>query len=128
VVLGLETTLSAEANRDLVERIDSPAVGIYHDVGNPLGFDDDPAEMVRKYGESMAQLHFKDQDDDGEWAMLGQGNVDFEAVTEAVAEIDYDGWIVVETKGPETDLFAEARKNLEFARAAFQSTGTGEAG
>jgi sugar phosphate isomerase/epimerase len=80
VTLALENRLSAEENLDLLTRIDSAAVGVYHDTGNPLSWGDDPAAMIGAYGEAMTRLHVKDLGPDDGWTMLGDGGVDFDAV------------------------------------------------
>jgi sugar phosphate isomerase/epimerase len=46
---------------------------------------------------------------------LGEGRVDFQATSEAIKEIDYEGWFVLETPAG-VDSFASAKKNLEFTK------------
>jgi sugar phosphate isomerase/epimerase len=119
VTLALENTLSAAKNQELLDAIDSPSVGCYYDVGNSHSFGNDPAAEIRDLGEDVARIHFKDRSRDAESFMLGEGPVDFDAVREAIDDIGYDDWIVLETPAPE-DPVEDARKNLAFARSVFE--------
>ena len=38
----------------------------------------------------------KDMFEDGTWAQMGKGSVDFEGITSFLFEIGYNGWIIVE--------------------------------
>jgi len=65
----------------------------------------DPVEVFRTYGRRIVHMHFKDFDPNqpgwrgrrGRFAPVGQGTVDFPALVSILRELDYDGWIVVET-------------------------------
>lgn len=113
VTLALETSLPAAENRELLDEIDSDAAGIYYDVCNTTGFGYDPAEELRALGDAVTRVHFKDGE--GGDAMLGEGAVDFDAVADALADIGYDDWIVLETSY-EDDPVAAMETNLAFAR------------
>ncbi len=52
-------------------------------------------------------------------AYLDEDRPYFEAVTAALKEIGYGGWIVLETSSPSKDAVADARRNGEFVRALF---------
>lgn len=114
VTLALETTLSGADDRDLLERIDSPAVGAYYDVGNAITYGHDPVEDVLALGEHVVRVHFKDREA-GEGHRIGEGAVDFEACVDALEDVGYDDWIVLETASPD-DPLADAATNLERAR------------
>jgi len=111
VILGLENTLSAKQNIEIIERAKSDSVRVYYDVRNSTdnGYDV-PAEL-RFLGDRICQIHFKDGKD-----YLGEGKVAMPPVAEALAEIEYDGWIVLETSSPSKDRIADFRKNAEFVR------------
>lgn len=118
VVLALENTLSAEANSALLEAIGSSAVKVYFDVSNAMWWGHDSPSEIRRLGAAMAQVHFKDGKGGHSNAMLGQGHVDYPAVVQALRDVGYAGWIVLESAAPH-DPIADARTNLAFARACF---------
>ncbi|MBD3291322.1 MAG: TIM barrel protein [Armatimonadia bacterium] len=118
VTLALEGTIDADTFLRMVDAIDSEAIGIYYDVGNALRFGHDgPAELRQLDAEGLlTQIHIKDMTFDHRNMPLGDGDVDWDAVGEALREISYDGYLVLET--PSSD---EPRKDyaewLEFTRS-----------
>jgi len=112
VILDLETTFSADDLVMILDRVDSPALKVYHDTGNTMSRGQDPAEELLKLGhDGVGMIHGKDTDRQ----MLGDGRVDFDAVDAAMREIAYDGYIVLETPVGE-DANADNAQNLAFIR------------
>jgi sugar phosphate isomerase/epimerase len=111
VVLGLENWLSAKQNLEILDRIDSDAVGVWYDVGNSThkGYDV-PAE-IRMLKGRFCMIHFKDGPN-----YLGEGKVKMEPIAEALKAIDYQGWIVLETSCPSNDAEADCKRNATFVR------------
>jgi len=99
VTLALEGTVHVATWLRMIEAIDSDAVGVYYDVGNALRFGlDGPAELRRLDNEGLlSQIHIKDMTREHENRPLGEGDVDWESVGEALREISYDGYLVLET-------------------------------
>ncbi len=114
VILGIENTLSARQNAEILERIGHESVRVYYDVGNSAfnGYDV-PAE-IRFLKERIASFHFKDGRN-----YLGEGKIRFEPIAAAIQEIGYRGWIVMETSNPSKDRVADARRNAAFIRKLF---------
>jgi sugar phosphate isomerase/epimerase len=114
VILGIENTLSARQNAEILERIDHPSVRVYYDVGNShnMGYDV-PAE-IRFLKERIAIFHFKDGRN-----YLGEGKIRYAPIAAAIKEIGYRGWIVMETSNPSGDRVADAKRNAEFIRKLF---------
>lgn len=52
----------------------------------------DVAGLIRRFGASIDNFHIKDIAD-GEWAVLGDGEIDFGPVFQAIHDIGYDGWV-----------------------------------
>jgi len=77
------------------------------------GFDN--AYAIRELGGYISAIHIKDRViGDGE-RRLGEGDVDFENVRDALAEIGYDQVLTLETPIMD-DPEMEARKNLAFIK------------
>lgn len=113
ITLGLENTLSAEHNLEIVGKVNAPAVQVYYDIANSFGGGYDVPKEIRMLGKKMAQIHFKERG-----CLLGQGKIDMAAIRDAMVDIGYEGWIVLETPRP---LGAEisAAYNTGFIRALF---------
>jgi sugar phosphate isomerase/epimerase len=111
VALGLENTLSARDNLSIIGRVGSSAVQVYYDVRNSTdgGFDV-PAEL-RMLDKRICQIHFKDGIN-----YLGEGDVKMPPIAEALKEIKYDRWIVLETSIPSKNRDADFKRNAEFVR------------
>jgi len=106
--IGLENVwnmflLSPLEMRDFVDKINSPYVGVYFDVGNVVatGF---PEQWIRILGKRIRKVHFKDYrisagGIDG-FVDLLSGDVNWPAVMEAFKEIGYDDWATAEMIPP----------------------------
>ena len=115
VTLGVESTLSAAEHLALLEQVGSPAVRVYYDVANAMWWGHDGPSEIRRLGGAIVQIHFKDGRASYGDAMLGEGRVDFPAVRQAMADIGYRDWVVLESASPR-DVMDDTRANLAFAR------------
>ena len=91
--------LSPLEMRDFIDSFGSAQVGSYFDVGNVLltGF---PEQWIRILGKRIKRIHIKDFKKsvgtvEG-FVDLGEGDVDFEAIKEALKEVGYDGYVTAE--------------------------------
>lgn len=91
VIIGLENYRSADDNLRILDRVGSPALKVYYDVGNSTDKGRDILKEIRALGKLICQVHAKDADH-----MLGQGRIDFKEVRKALDDIEYSGWIVIE--------------------------------
>lgn len=116
VVLGLETWLNAEDHLRILDAVGSPAVQVYYDVANMQQRGYDLGRDIRRLGkERICQVHCKERD-----ALLGDGKVDFHVVKEALDEIQWTGWLVIEGSiPPGGETVAAYRKNQQFLRNVF---------
>lgn len=112
VILGLENTISARDNVRIMERSQSPAVQTYYDVGNSIKQGFDIIEEIRWLGnDRICEIHLKDNPH-----LLGRGPINFPAVIDALADIGFDKWAVLETDSPSKDVPADLKRNLSYLR------------
>jgi sugar phosphate isomerase/epimerase len=115
VILGIENYLNGEQNERILDRIDNEAVQLYYDVYNTgtTKKHDVPADIRRLKGR-IAQFHFKNGD-----KYLDAEKAKFEPIAAAIREIDYQGWIVLETSSPANDPVADGKRNGDYVRSLF---------
>jgi sugar phosphate isomerase/epimerase len=116
VTLCYEGTLPASRIRMLADRVGSRAFGCYVDLANPIPRGMDTATEVRALGELVRRVHFKDARVQAGDCRPGLGLVDFRASSEALSEIGYDDWLVLETPPGPPELIG---RDLAFARSVF---------
>ena len=93
VILGLETTIDADEHIHIIESVGSPAVQVYYDTGNSHGNGYDIEKEIRQLGNDLiCEVHVKDKSK----KIFGQGEVDFVGALEALKEIGYDRWFILE--------------------------------
>ncbi len=115
VTLGLENTLSAEDNLALLERVNSPGVLVYYDIGNSFTRGRDIPAEIRKLGAPrICQFHIKDNP-----SLLGQGKMDIPAVAAAIRDIEYRGWLILETTSPSGNVEQDTGANLAYVKKVF---------
>lgn len=118
IILGLENTNSAEENVGIMERSRSPAVLAYYDVGNSTRGGYDILKEIRWLGAGrICQFHLKDNPH-----YLGQGEIDFPRVMDAIAELDFRGFANLETNSPSNSVEDDMRKNLGYIRRLMEET------
>jgi L-ribulose-5-phosphate 3-epimerase len=111
VILGLEDTISAQDNVRIMERTKSSAVLTYYDVGNSTQNGFNVVEEIRWLGrDRVCEVHLKDNPH-----YLGEGQIDFKAVIDALADIGFDHWAQLETASP-ISVDQDMRKNLAYIR------------
>jgi len=133
---GTFVETEAEVER-LAEGLDPDLVGIALDVGHLLVGGGDPVRALRALGDRVTHVHLKDVDPyvlEGLRAgalggfgdairarlftELGAGLLDLDGVIEALADRDYDGWLMIEQDscwGPPSESAAIGRRVLASA-------------
>ena len=104
VNIGLENVwnkflLSPMEMRDFIDKIGSPYVGSYLDIGNTVanGYSE---HWIKTLGQRIKKVHFKDYRREA-GALYGfvdllAGDVNYPAVTKALTSVGYDGWVTAE--------------------------------
>jgi inosose dehydratase len=98
----------------LMARTPARLVGLLIDTGHIMYGGGDPLRVLRRHASRVTHVHFKDCDQEVAtrtragglgylaavreqlFCELGKGGVDFNAVTDELRRMNYDGWIVVE--------------------------------
>lgn len=115
VILAIENTLSARQNAEILDRIGHKSVRIYYDVGNSTDNGYDVPAEIRFLKDKIASFHFKDNPH-----YFGQGKVKFPQIVQAIDEIGYNGWIVMENvHSGSKDRVADAQRNAKYVRTLF---------
>ena len=114
VTLAIESWLSAEEHIAILDRIGSPAVQVYYDVANSHKMGYDIYKEIRTLGRRICQFHAKDYDD-----LYGKGSIDFARVREAMDEIKYRGWLVMEGVKMPLGIEESCRYDAEYLRGVF---------
>jgi L-ribulose-5-phosphate 3-epimerase len=91
----------------LIDRVGSPFVGAYFDVGNVVAFGF-PEDWIATLGTRIKRVHAKDYDAAkaglAGFCPLGEGSVDWPRVTAALREVGYDGPLTYEGGGDPADV------------------------
>jgi sugar phosphate isomerase/epimerase len=114
VTLAIESWLSAEEHIAILDRVNSPAVQVYYDVANSHKMGYDIYKEIRTLGKRICQFHAKDYDD-----LYGKGSIDFPKVREAMDEIGYRGWLVMEGVKMPLGVEESCRYDAEYLKTVF---------
>src|SRR5208337_2125295 len=89
---------TADQFLELMQHVDSPAIGLNFDIGHFYCVKDDPAPTVHRLAPYIRHFHLEDIAATRVHHHLipGEGAIDFTAVFQAIRQIGYDGWITVE--------------------------------
>jgi sugar phosphate isomerase/epimerase len=100
---------------ELMQHLDSPAVGLNFDIGHFYCVGDDPAPTVHRLAPFIRHFHLEDIAANRVHHHLipGEGAIDFAATLAAIQAIGYQGWITIE-------LYPYVDDPDEAARTAFQ--------
>ncbi|MHC4797256.1 MAG: sugar phosphate isomerase/epimerase family protein, partial [Planctomycetota bacterium] len=117
VIVGLENTISAEANMTILEACKSKYVQVYYDVYNlQVSGGKDAIKEIKLLGkENLCEIHFKE----GGNYLGGSGKIDWQAVVNTLKEIGYNNWITLETSSPSKDLISDTKRNAKYVRNLF---------
>ena len=105
-----------------IDELDSPAAGVYLDVGNVVRFGW-PEQWIRILGPRIVKLDVKEysrakQRDEGLWkgfeVEIGEGDCNWPAVRAALADIGYtSGWATAEVRGGDRTRLADIARRMD---------------
>jgi L-ribulose-5-phosphate 3-epimerase len=114
VFLAIESWLSADRHMDIIERVGSKNIKVYYDVANSHKAGYDIYAEIRRLGKHICEFHAKDYDD-----LYGKGSIDFVKVREAMDDIGYRGWFVIEGTKMPLGVEESCRYDAEYLRSIF---------
>jgi L-ribulose-5-phosphate 3-epimerase len=123
VVVGIETSLDAKGEVELLREIGSKNIQIYFNFSNPLKEGRDLYQELKILGRKrICQMHATDED--GVW-LENNTRLDMRKVKQTLAEIGWDGWLVIERSRDANDA-RNVKKNFgantAYLKAVFQSS------
>jgi sugar phosphate isomerase/epimerase len=110
---------------ELMQHLDSPAVGLNFDIGHFYCVGDDPPATVHRLAKYIRHFHLEDIAATRVHHHLipGEGAIDFAATFRAIRDIGYQGWITVELYPYVDDPDHAARTALERVREIMVMSG-----
>jgi len=116
VVLGIESWMNADDHLRILDAVGSPAIRVYYDVCNMTDQGYDICKEIRQLGkERICQIHIKENG-----FLIGQGKVALPPVRDAIAEIGYGGWLILEGATIRGKTLVECyQQNRQYLRTLF---------
>ncbi|MEW6221673.1 MAG: sugar phosphate isomerase/epimerase family protein [Thermodesulfobacteriota bacterium] len=120
--LVIETSAQYQA---FVQDLDPAVFGLNFDLGHFFCVGEDPATLVRSFGDQLAHVHLEDIAADRRHHHLapGAGAIDLAGVLDALREVGYAGFVTVELYPYEERPLAVAAEALAFL-STWQAGGT----
>lgn len=107
------TDQTADELARFIDTFDSPWVGVQFDIGNHWKYGD-PAGWIRTLGKRIIKLDVKgySRAKNG-WTQMAQSDIDWKGVREALAEIDFKGWVAAEMGAGNLDYLKQVSKEMD---------------
>src|SRR6516165_3990520 len=101
---------------ELMQHLDSPAVGMNYDIGHAYCVGDDAATTIPRVAKYIRHFHLEDiaATRVHQHLVPGDGAIDFVATLRAIKAIDYKGWVTVELYPYVDDPDGVARRALAY--------------
>jgi L-ribulose-5-phosphate 3-epimerase len=100
-----------------VDEFESPWLRAYFDVGNVVIYAF-PQDWIRTLGPRIVKIHLKDFNFDRpngrfSWKPLGEGDIDWPAVRQALTDVKYSGYVTTELPGGDAAYLAEVSRRVD---------------
>jgi sugar phosphate isomerase/epimerase len=122
VIIGLETTLDAKGEVQLLEEIGSPAIRSYFNFANAIQNGRDLISELKVLGkERICQIHCTDQD--GVW-LQDDPKIDMPKVKQTLDAMGWSGWLVIERSRKASDsrnVKGNFGANAKYLKSVFQA-------
>ncbi len=98
---------------EFVDSFNSPWVGMYYDIGNHWKYGQ-PGDWIRAFGRQCVKLDVKGYSREKKgWADIGEGDLPWDDVRKALAEIGFTGWATAEVGGGDLERLTKVRKQMQ---------------
>ncbi|NLE37131.1 MAG: sugar phosphate isomerase/epimerase [Pirellulaceae bacterium] len=106
---------TAEELVRFVDSFNSPWVGVYYDIGNHWKYGQ-PGEWIRQLGRRCVKLDVKGfSRASNKWTDIGEDDLPWDKVREALDEIGFTGWATAETRGGDLARLTLVRQQMQKA-------------
>ncbi|MFA9390222.1 MAG: TIM barrel protein [Prolixibacteraceae bacterium] len=121
VVIGIETSLDAKGELELLKEINSPGIKIYFNFANALQNGRDLISELKTLGtENICQIMCTDED--GVW-LQNNTRIDMEEVKRTLDKMKYTGWLIIERSRDASnpkDVIGNFGANTRYMKSIFQ--------
>lgn len=109
----------------LMNLVDEQTVFLCPDIGHLSLADENPASIIKTYGECIKHVILRDIPEDEEessleFCALGQGIVDYQSIQKALRDVSYHGWITVAHDENEPEPKDTASESLDWLSNHFK--------
>jgi len=109
---------SADQFIRFVDSFDSPWVAMYYDIGNHWKYGQ-PGDWIRAFGRRVVKVDIKGfSRPTSEFVDIGEGDLPWGQVRDALAEIGFTGWSTAEVKGGDVDRLTTVNNQMRKALGA----------
>ncbi len=117
VAIGLENTITAKQNLEIIERVGSPIVQVYYDIANSWsnGYDV-PGEIKMLGNDRICEIHLKDNGKDVTRFDAPNADIDWSRVAKSCKDIGFDKWYCIEESGRSKKFIEDTRYNVAHAK------------
>jgi hexulose-6-phosphate isomerase len=106
---------SAEQFVQFIDSFNSPWVGMYYDIGNHWKYGQ-PGEWIRQLGRRCVKLDVKGfSRAANDWADITEGDLPWQDVRKALADIGFAGWATAEVGGGNVARLTKVREQMQKA-------------
>ena len=113
--VGRSPARSAAEIANILDAVGSPNVKAYYDIGNGTSFGFDAVEELKLLGDRVAQVHIKG----ARSAQLWEETLDLDAVARTLRDLNYDGYLVFETRATEQPA-EDLGRNLQILKQTIE--------
>jgi sugar phosphate isomerase/epimerase len=121
VTIGIETSLSAKDELQLLKDVGSPAVKSYFNFANAVKNNRDIVQELKTLGKNnIIQIHCTD--DDGVW-LQNDTKIDLKSIKQTLDKMGWSGWLVIERSRDASDpknVKKNFTANIAYVKSIFQ--------
>ncbi len=96
-----------------VDEFDHPLVKAYFDIGNVVHYGVPEHWIDAIGGKRLAKIHLKDYSRKKGFVNLGEGDIDWPAIRQALDGIAYEGMVTVELRGGDREYLADVAERVD---------------